>query len=209
MLVYIIRHGETEMNRQRRMQGQSDIPLNDYGRKLAKETGEAMDEIRFDYAFTSPLQRAVETAELLLTGKQVPLIRENRIIEISFGVYEGLSYAEQSRIPNPHFPNFFDAPESYEAPPGGESFLDVMQRAGEFWDELIHTEQYADKTILISTHGCLLKALLAVIRKTELPAFWGEGVHKNCAVTLIRVEGGITEILQEGVVFYQESGEDA
>ena len=64
MIVYLIRHGETEYNKQKRLQGQSDIALNEYGKELARLTAQGMDEIRFDYVFSSPLQRALKQQEL-------------------------------------------------------------------------------------------------------------------------------------------------
>ena len=63
MMLYIVRHGETDWNRMKKVQGRTDIPLNDYGRHLAEETAEGMKEIRLDLAYTSPLRRARETAE--------------------------------------------------------------------------------------------------------------------------------------------------
>ena len=57
MKLYIIRHGETDWNKEKRLQGQSDIPLNDYGRELARITGKALKDVHFDYVFSSPLSR--------------------------------------------------------------------------------------------------------------------------------------------------------
>ena len=73
MIVYIVRHGETDWNRVRRVQGHTDIELNDYGRKLAEETAEGMKEIRLDLCFTSPLKRAKETALIVLGDRQIPV----------------------------------------------------------------------------------------------------------------------------------------
>ena len=91
MIVYIVRHGETDWNRVRRVQGHTDIELNDYGRKLAEETAEGMKEIRLDLCFTSPLKRAKETALIVLGDRQIPVYDEPRIEEISFGRYEGVN----------------------------------------------------------------------------------------------------------------------
>ena len=90
MMLYIVRHGETDWNRMKKVQGHTDIPLNDYGRHLAEETAEGMKEIRLDLGFTSPLKRARETAEIILAGRNIPLIDEERIKEIGFGRYEGM-----------------------------------------------------------------------------------------------------------------------
>lgn len=203
MLVYLIRHGETDQNKQRKLQGQSNFELNAYGRELAEKTRDALIETHFDCAFSSPLIRALETARIVMGNRNIPVIEDRRIQEISFGEYEGLCCGKAGyNIPDPQFLNFFDAPEKYNIPPGGESFEEIIARTGEFWKELIQNPEYRDKTVLISTHGCALKALLANIRPTEIKDFWGEGVHKNCAVTIVQVKDGVGEILEEGKVYY-------
>ena len=65
MKIYLIRHGETDWNKLRRLQGQADIPLNEFGRQLARETDPALRDVPFDRIYTSPLKRARETAELV------------------------------------------------------------------------------------------------------------------------------------------------
>ena len=98
MLVYLIRHGETDLNKKKILQGQSDFELNNYGRELAKVTGAALKHIRFDKAYTSPLKRAKETAQLFLAENEneLPKLQEEKLIqEISFGDYEGYCYGKE------------------------------------------------------------------------------------------------------------------
>lgn len=210
MTIYMIRHGETDLNKVHRLQGHSDIELNDYGRELAKITGQALKDVGFDYAFTSPLSRAKETAKILLESNSAKSIKDNkldliideRIKEISFGEFEGLSYNDKNfTIPDKTFLNFFLKPEEYNVPKYGETFEEVMKRTGDFLKELINNEKYANKTILVSTHGCALKAILANIRNTEIKDFWGKGVHKNCAVTILKINNGEIDI-DEGNIYY-------
>lgn len=203
MIVYLIRHGETALNKQKRLQGQSDYELNEYGRELARVTGEALRQIPFDMAISSPLSRALETAKLVLGERRIPLVTDKRIQEISFGSYEGLCFGEEGyNIPDEGFLKFFHAPEAYVAPPKGESIDELIERTGAFWKELTEKPEYQDKTILVSTHGGALKAILAGIRQTEKKDFWGTGVHKNCAVTMIEVVEGKTTVLEEGKIYY-------
>ena len=89
MKLYLIRHGETDYNKMKRNQGQIDIPLNEYGRELARKTREGLAEVPFDLCLCSPLSRARETAEIILEGRDIPIITDERLIEISFGRYEG------------------------------------------------------------------------------------------------------------------------
>lgn len=203
MYIYLIRHGETDQNKKKCLQGRSDIELNEYGRALAGKTAEGLKDVKFDLIFTSPLKRARETAEIIKGDRNIPLIEEDRLLEISFGEYEGLSFgAETFNIPDREFMNFFRMPEAYRVPPAGESFEAVIQRTGSFLKELLEGEEYREKTILLSTHGCALKAVLANISKVSVKDFWGAGVHKNCGVTIVRVKDGEVQIVEEGKVYY-------
>ena len=109
MELYLIRHGETDWNKQKRMQGQTDIPLNEYGRKLAHITAEAISDIDFDIVYSSPLIRAKETAEILTGGRNIHITTDERLKEISFGNDEGVPSMELRA----DFSNFFFAPEKF------------------------------------------------------------------------------------------------
>lgn len=203
MKIYLIRHGETDRNKEKCLQGRSDIELNEYGRELARKTAQGLAGVNFDIIFTSPLKRARETAEIIRGNREISIIPRVELQEISFGEYEGLCYGKENfSIPDRDFMNFFQNPVEYVTPPGGESFEEVMKRTGDFWQELMQKEEYKDKTILLSTHGCALKALLANVYKKPLAEFWGEGVHKNCAVSLIVVEDGHAVVAEEGRIYY-------
>ena len=137
MILYLIRHGQTDQNKKKCLQGRSDIELNDYGRELAVKTAEGLQEVKIDMIFTSPLKRAAETAEIIRRGRDIPLMEEEGLLEISFGVYEGLCFGKEDyNIPDPKFMNFFEKPEEYITPPDGESFQEVIERTGDFLEKL-------------------------------------------------------------------------
>ena len=79
MRIYLIRHGETDQNKVKCLQGRTDIELNEYGRELAYKTAEGLKEIKFDMIFTSPLKRARETAEIIRGNRNIPILIEERI----------------------------------------------------------------------------------------------------------------------------------
>ncbi|MBR4085706.1 MAG: histidine phosphatase family protein [Lachnospiraceae bacterium] len=203
MKLYLIRHGVTEQNKKRCLQGRSDIELNEDGRELARKTAEGLKNVNFDFIFTSPLKRAFETAEIIRGERNIPLIPREELLEISFGTYEGLCFGQEHyNIPDTDFMNFFHKPQEYTTPPEGESFEQVIARTGVFLQELKASPQYQDKTILLSTHGCALKAILANITKVSIADFWGEGVHKNCAVSLVELQDNEFVLVEEGRVYY-------
>lgn len=203
MKIYIIRHGETDWNTVRRLQGRADIQLNDEGRRLAKVTSEALKDIQFSRIYTSPLKRAYETALIIKGDRDIPVIKDERIIEISFREYEGLHCGKNNYdIPDPEFKNFFDAPDKYCPAKGAESIDELCDRTADFFDEIINDKALQEDTILISTHGAALRGLLQFINKSERKDFWGSGVHKNCAVTIVNVDNGNVIIVEEGKIYY-------
>ncbi len=204
MKLYIVRHGETDWNKERKIQGQVDIPLNEFGRGLARKTAAGLADVRFDVCYSSPLFRARETAELILAGRDVPVVEDERIIEMAFGEYEGRCCSKDGWNLPEDFRRFFDGPERYRTPAGGEGFADVKKRTGEFLRELYGREEYRDSNILITTHGAALAGLLNNIKEKPIAEYWGEGVHKNCAVTEIEVRDGKPRIISENVVYYDD-----
>lgn len=195
MILYILRHGETELNKQGVMQGWLDEPLNDNGRFLAEETGRAFKEIRFDACYSSPLKRAKETAEIILkeSGNVIPIQEDDRIKEILFGSREGTRFSrEEGEL-------FFRDSFSFGRLPEGESVEDVCRRTQSFLKELIAEDN--DKTCLISTHGCAMRAMLNQIY--EHPEdFWQGHVPFNCAVNILEASEGKVRFLQEESIFY-------
>lgn len=205
MKIYFIRHGETDWNKLRRIQGHADIPLNSFGIHLAKETAKGLADVPFDVAFTSPLVRAAETAKLVLGDRNVPVIEDARIQEIGFGVYEGLcAHGEHANLPDKGFMKFFEDPVHYKAPEGGESLEEVTTRVTEFLNQLYQNPSYQNSNILIATHGAALCAIMRVIKGTSLEELWTNGVPKNCAVTIVEVTNQTPVVLQEGVVYYKD-----
>jgi probable phosphoglycerate mutase len=189
MRLYLIRHGETTWNSQFRLQGQTDIELNENGRALAVQTAQALRSIPFTHAITSPLIRAKETAQILLNGRDILLEEDSRICEIGFGDLEGMPTTKEMRdTPGSEFYNFFHAPDQYHPVKGGESLESLIGRAEQFLKELKNRNDLADGVILISTHGAALRALLAVMRGVPLADFWQGGVPKNCAVSIVDLE---------------------
>lgn len=208
MKLYLVRHGETDWNKLRKLQGQVDTSLNEFGRDLARETRGGLDHIPFAACYTSPLKRARETAEILLQGKDVPIMEDERLMEMAFGIYEGKCCSKEGWELPDSFQKFFDDPVHYQAPHGGESFAEVKERLSAFLSELYKKEEYRDSNILITTHGAALAGLLNIIRKDPLEKYWGIGVQKNCAVSEVEVVDQVPKILAENIVYYKAKVED-
>ncbi|MDD2971892.1 MAG: histidine phosphatase family protein [Lachnospiraceae bacterium] len=202
MKLYIIRHGETPWNKVRKLQGRTDIPLADTGIVLAKETGKNLQKVPFDLVFTSPLTRARQTAECVLGEREIPIITDERIQEISFGDWEGECILNSTVLPTDFMEQFVENPRTFKRPPHGENLIDVSERTHDFYEFLIHTPEYQDKTILISTHGAAGRCLLNHFYEDD--DIWRGGVPKNCAVSIIEVQDGKSAVLEKDKIFYEE-----
>lgn len=202
MRLYIIRHGETEWNKVKRLQGQTDIPLAEEGIRLARETGAGMKDEPIDLVISSPLTRAVQTAKLLTEGRNIPILTDNRIIEISFGDWEGECILDSKVLPPEFRKLFYEDPLHCICPPGGETFDEVRIRTGLFFQSLVENPEYEHKNILISTHGAAGRCLLTQFYE-EKDDIWRGGVPKNCAVTVVEVSGGVGTVIEKDRLYYE------
>ncbi len=162
MRLYLIRHGETDWNRDRRFQSTSDIPLNDTGRSQAERIRERfkLEEVGFAEGISSPLVRAVETARIVLNDTGTALSVDPRLTEIALGEYEGRKEAELREELGTAFSAWRDACFTVPAP-GGESILDAMRRA---LAALARFENDAgDENLLIVGHQGINMAIMAAI----------------------------------------------
>lgn len=200
MKLYIIRHGETEWNTVKRMQGQTDIPLNENGINLAKEVGKYMKDIHFDYIISSPLGRAITTAKLITEGRNIPFKTDDRLIEMSFGKWEGCRITDPNVVPPEFDKKFHEDPLGCMTPPGGESFDDVLKRTKEFYDELCTTPEYKDASILISTHGAAGRCLLANFYEDKKDIWRGQ-IPPNCSVCIVEVKDGVGKVIEKDKMF--------
>ena len=205
MLIYVIRHGETDYNKAGRFQGSSDAPLNEFGIELAALTGTGMQGIHFDACYSSPLLRARQTAEILLEKSgnlQTPIIMEPRIQEIHMGTWEEKKFRpEECEVDWDRVMVFYKNPFLFGSFPEGENAEEVCKRTQEFLKELIARDD--DKTYLVSTHGFAMRAMLNFLYE-DSSDFWQKQVPYNCAVNLIRVTGGKAEFAAEECVYYSQ-----
>lgn len=147
MKLLLTRHGQTDWNVQGRIQGQSDIELNQTGIEQAKATGEKLKEQNIDIIISSPLKRATKTAQLIAGTRDIPIIYDKRIVERCFGEFEGKTREEFDfeEIWN------YKLNKQYEQ---AESVGEIFDRVYQFLDAL--KEEYQDKTVLLVTHGGII-----------------------------------------------------
>ena len=198
MNIYIIRHGETPANVERRVQGWLDVPLNENGIELARKTGHALKDIKFDAVFSSPLIRAYQTAEYFLKENENPtpeIVTDGRIKEMYFGEWEGqLKY-----VGSVAEGTFLLDPAKTPIMPNGESFVNLFERTQAFLNILIAEDKY--ENVLVSTHGCSLRAMLNNFYEDK-DNFWQDVIPPNCSISLVKTKGGIATLEYSDKVFY-------
>lgn len=174
-MLYLIRHGQTEMNQAHCLQGRSDHSLNETGLSQARDAGAFFRArgIRFDRVYSSPLRRAVQTARLA-AGEDMPLVVDERLIEMDYGPYEGMPLTN----PAPEVLHFFQDFAHHSAPEGMEPLADVVGRLGAFLEEL---RAQGDGEILVSTHAIALKGALEYLDPSSHGSWWSRTIG-NCAV---------------------------
>lgn len=213
MNIYIIRHGETRLNAEGRLQGWFDEPLNENGRKLALITGEALKDVPFDIIFTSPLSRAKETgilaaqASAAKQGRKIPVIEDDRLKEINWGSWDGCGCRQDNYsvpVSMEEYNKFIANAWNFPGAPDGETTEDVVRRTVAFYQELIHHPDYQDKTILISTHGFAMRAMLNPLYE-DRSDFWQGHVPYNCTVNILKVKNGVSRFVKKDAIFYDES----
>lgn len=179
-----MRHGKTEWNEKHKLQGRKDIPLNEEGREMAKKAAVEYADVNFDICYCSPLIRALETAQIVLENRNVPIVTDDRLMEMCFGTYEGVENSFD--IPDCPVNVLFKEPEKYITPvDGGESFDELFSRTGEFLKEKVDPLLAEGKDVLIVGHGAMNLSIVCQIRDLPLNQFWSTGIE-NCKLMKLK-----------------------
>jgi len=149
MKIYVIRHGQTDWNAAKLIQGRTDIPLNETGREQARTLATVFNAT-IGMIFSSQLKRALETADIVNGRHNVEVIIDERLIERDFGIFEGKPFSDVDLDALRRWTD--DAPT-----PGGETLRDVVTRVFAFLDEII--ANHSDKNVLIVTHGHVMRSI--------------------------------------------------
>ena len=144
MILYVVRHGQTEWNVQKRVMGRVDAPLTEVGLEQAQEVSDKLKNIQIDLIICSPLKRAKQTAEIINKNRNVPIIYDDRIIERYFGMIEGVL------IDSISFNDYWDYYKNLDDN-DIETMHEMFDRIYNFLDDI--KEKYKDKKILLVTHG--------------------------------------------------------
>lgn len=183
---YFVRHGTTDCNRAGIYFGLTDCPLNVEGILESRKLGEHLSDIDFDEIYTSPMKRCTDTARLINARKK-PRVSE-ALLEMDFGLWEGLHYEEcREKFPE-EFRNWSSDYRRY-APPDGEKYEDFYARVYAFYEEVLTEEK---RNVLIVTHKGVLQLLTSLLLTGEDSLFWNFSFQHGAFSLLVKESGHCT-----------------
>lgn len=184
----LIRHGETQWNRQERFQGSADIPLSDLGRAQARRLAEVLADKHLDAIYSSPLSRALDTANSVAAehGLEVQVVDD--LSELNVGQWSGKTWAEVRQIWPELEIKWRANPPASEPPPGGEEYTQFRRRCIDALDFIAGRHGETDQVAVVC-HGGVIRAvitgLLGVPWQTR-----GKIYTQNCSITRLRWQPG-------------------
>ena len=183
MKIWVTRHGQTNLNKRKLMQGRTDEPLNETGIRQAMEARKSIGDMVFDAVYASPLDRAVTTASIIGNVDRSQIIIDPRIIETDFGKYEKRHYF----LMGPAMTLYWALPEVFPAPKTVETISSMVERSSEFLKEL---EEKDYDNVLISCHGGIIRAISGYLEDRENGISWRPKPH-NCEIRIYESLDGV------------------
>jgi broad specificity phosphatase PhoE len=166
----LIRHGQTEWNRgAERFRGHADLPLNDTGLAQAQKVATRLADEKIAALYSSPLQRALQTAQPLATLRQVEIQKQDGLLDIDFGALEGMTL-DEARQAFPEVAEKWITAPGHVKFPKGDSFKLVRSRIEEMLEEL--ASRHAGETVALFSHKVICGATLCVVLGLPADALW-------------------------------------
>ncbi len=176
----LIRHGVTEWNVSGKFQGHTDIVLSEQGRLQAQALGKHLKKAKVDSIYSSPLQRALETAHIVFPNQEI--LQDSRLKELNFGVFEGFTQTENEQHQDYNY--WFADPFKHPAP-NGESYEALRERAVEWMKSLPQ-----DKHCIAFTHSGTIQMLLSYIMGVEHPKWRKRMYLRHTGITRVLFKDG-------------------
>lgn len=179
MRIYLVRHGETVWNVEKRLQGWKDSPLTDNGQRSARRLAKRLQGISLDKIFTSDQRRALTTAEIIKNDRSIPIEVLSNLRELNFGSWEGMTISEiEDKYPL-EYNTYKTEPDKYISV-GGESIEQLFDRAAK---ALEHIGSCGEETVLVVTHGVTIRALMTIISGQGMSGFAKTPVFLGTSLT--------------------------
>ena len=174
MNIYLTRHGETDLNKAKLMQGLTDEPLNEVGIFQAGEAKKNIEDVRLDAVFSSPLKRAVQTASIIGNISEDKILKDERLLEVDFGKYELKPYGHLGL----KMTLYWACPQIFKCPESVEDTKSMVRRAESF---LLELKEKKYENVLIVCHGGIIRAFSGCLEGRKNGLKWRPR-PKNCEI---------------------------
>jgi len=193
--IYLIRHGQTDWNRNKIFRGRADVPLNERGRAEARALGRGLEHVRPAACYSSPLSRAMETAEAALGAHSLDIKADEGVIDIDYGEWQGLSDAEVSGRYTDMYRRWHETPHRVRFP-GGESLAMVKRRALASLERI--RKDHPEQTVFVVAHRVVTKVIMCAALGLGNSAFW-KIRQDNCACNIIELsaKGAVVALMND------------
>ena len=191
--IYLTRHGQTDWNVQKRMQGQNNSPLTALGIQQAKALGDYLSGIELSTIYSSSSLRAIQTAELIKGKRILEIIPEEDLREINLGSWEGMFYSEIENLYPGKFDDFWNHPEQY-VPLDGETYEALKKRISGKMEEI--AKRHQGETILVVAHGIVIKTLYTYFRNQSIRDIIHSPHPKSTCLCMAEKENGVWNIMK-------------
>ncbi|WP_180954252.1 histidine phosphatase family protein [Bacillus sp. M6-12] len=195
LTIYLTRHGQTEWNLARRMQGWGNAELTSQGLQDAASLGKRLQDIHLDAIYTSTSKRAYHTAEIIAGNRNINIIKEDLFREMSFGDWEGRLIQEIEKEFPAEYKSFWETPHLYTRDQG-ELFSDVQKRAESALRLII--KKHPSGTVLVVAHSIFLRILIAYINRIPMEDLFKQKALGHTSLTKANVKDGVANIVFEG-----------
>lgn len=193
--LYITRHGETEWNIEKRMQGWKDSNLTPKGVENAIALGNRLKDVDFNCIYSSSSRRAICTAELIRGNRNIRLIPDDNLREINLGEWEGKTFTEVEQCDKQGHKAFWEAPHLY-VPKSGESYFQVRDRIEAVLNKIINENE--DGNVLIVTHAVIVKTIMSFFKALPVDKLWEQPFIHGTSLSIVEINDKEATVILEG-----------
>lgn len=187
MKIYLIRHGKTEWNSLKKLQGWKNSELTEEGIQAAKNLKERFkeEEIKLDKIYSSNQKRAVDTAQIIKGDSEIEHIELDELKELSYGIWEGMHIDDIIEKYGEEYNTYIYESHKYVPVNGGEPFKNIFERSQRALEKIINSE---GENILVVTHGVTIKVMISIIEGIGLEDFSSIPIYKGTSLNIIEVD---------------------
>ncbi|MDX1492184.1 MAG: histidine phosphatase family protein [Pseudohongiellaceae bacterium] len=185
MKIHLVRHGETDWNKERRIQGHAESNLTALGQQQAKSLQSVFNAIDIARVYCSSSQRTRQTAANIFAEKPVETIYSDELKEIFLGPWEAQLYEDIRSIEPESMHHFWHEPHKFNVD-GAETFTELQLRGKNKFDEIVRTGTSGEEIAIVS-HGAMIKAILCALEPRPIEKLWEPPKMHNCAHSIVEI----------------------